>query len=188
MYKVTRKLSLFFITAMFLFVAVGNVFANNTYIENVNPVVRNNKLYLDTDVNLEIGSGLRNIAIKGVPLYFTASAEIKQKRWYWTDKTIAENQISWRIAYNALTRQWTVSTGTLSLPELSFNDALSRIEHIRDWSILNIEDLEEDTVYYGRVKIRLDTSMLARPFQIDALNSSAWILSTPWENFSFSIN
>lgn len=188
MSKLIRNLSLFVTTAMVFFMATNVVLANDTYIKNINPVVRNNKLYLDTDVNIEINSGLRNIAIKGVPLYFTATAEIRQKRWYWFDKIIAENQLTWRVAYNALTRQWTVSNGSLSLPEPSFSDALSRIEHIRDWPISGVDELDEYTLFYGRVKIRLDTSMLARPFQIDALNSSAWTLSTPWENFSFSIN
>lgn len=188
MSKLTHKLKCFFLSVLALLcVSAANVYADDTYIKKVEPVIRNEKIYLDTDINIDISSGLRNIAIKGVPLYFTANTEIKEKRWYWSDKVIADEQITWRIAYNALTRQWTVSNGSLSLLETSFNDALSRIEHIRDWSIVGVDSLDDNTQYYGRVKVRLDTSMLARPFQIDALNSSAWTLSTPWENFSFSI-
>lgn len=154
----------------------------------IEPVVRDGKLYLDTDVQLNIQGDLRNVAQKGVPIYFTADAEIVSKRWWWLDKTVAREQITWRIVYNALTRQWRVGTGELTLPEASLEDALSWVRQIRGWAVADVADFTHDELYHGRVRVRLDTSLLARPFQVDALNSSAWSLATPWKNFSFSIS
>lgn len=154
----------------------------------VDPVVHDGRLYVDADVELEVAGELRNAAEKGVPLYFTADVEIVSKRWWWFDKVVVKDQLTWRIVYNALTRQWRVGSGDLSLPESSLDDAMSALRNIRGWAVADVKDLEHDVTYDGRIRVRLDTSLLARPFQVDAYNSSAWSLATPWKNFTFSIS
>ena len=154
----------------------------------VEPVVQDGKLYIDADIDFSVSGDLRNAAEKGVPIYFTADLEIVSKRWWWFDKTVISEQKTWRVVYNALTRQWRVGTGDLSLPESSLDDALSLLRNIRGWDVANIKDLETDELYEGQLRLRLNTSLLARPFQVDAFNSSAWSLATPWKNFTFSIS
>lgn len=158
------------------------------HIVRVEPVVRDGKLYIDADVQFEVTGDLRNAAQKGVPIYFTADLEIVSKRWWWFDDVAVNEQKTWRIVYNALTRQWRVGTGELSMPESSLDDALSLVRNIRGWDVAAIQDIESGTLYEGRIRVRLDTSLLARPFQVDAFNSSAWSLATPWKNFTFSIS
>ena len=165
-----------------------SVFAQEARVLRVDPVLRDGKLYIDADVALPVRDELRNAAEKGVPIYFTADAEIVSKRWWWLDKVVVSEQLTWRIVYNALTRQWRVGTGDLSLPEASLDDALSLVRNVRGWAVADLSELEPDEEYEGRIRLRLDTSLLARPFQVDALNSSAWSLATPWKNFSFSIS
>lgn len=157
-------------------------------IVRVEPIIRDGKLYIDADVDFEISGDLRNAAQKGVPIYFTADVEIMSKRWWWFDKKVVKEQQTWRVVYNALTRQWRVGTGDLSMPESSLDDALSLLRNIRGWAVANIADMDADELYEGQIRLRLDTSLLARPFQIDAFNSSAWSLATPWKNFTFSIS
>lgn len=157
-------------------------------IVHIEPVTRDGKLYLDADVEFTISGDLRNAAEKGVPIYFTADVEIVSKRWWWFDKTVVKEQQTWRVIYNALTRQWRVGTGDLSLPESSLDDALSLLRHIRGWAVADLDSLDADELYQGRLRLRLDTSRLARPFQVDALNSSTWSLATPWKDFTFSIS
>lgn len=154
----------------------------------VEPHIRDEKLYIDADIEFELSQELRTAAEKGVPLYFTAEVELAQPRWYWFDKNVVKEQQTWRVVYNALTRQWRVGTGDLSLPESSMNDALAMLRHIRGWAVAYVADLDRDQEYQGRVRLRLDTSLLARPFQVDAINSSAWTLATPWKTFSFSVS
>ncbi|MGB3289857.1 MAG: DUF4390 domain-containing protein [Burkholderiaceae bacterium] len=154
----------------------------------VEPVVRDGELFIDADVELAVTGDVRNAAQKGVPLYFTADLEIVSKRWWWFDKVAVKEQQTWRIVYNALTRQWRVGTGELSLPESSLDDALAQVRNIRGWAVADLRDLEHDEMYHGSIRVRLDTSLLARPFQVDAFNSSAWSLATPWKNFTFSIS
>jgi len=154
----------------------------------VNPVAHDGKLYIDADVDLSISRELREVAQKGVPVYFTANIDIVSERWWWFDKQIVDQQRTWRVVYNALTRQWRVGYGELTLPEPSFDDALSLIRHIRGWAVADLADLEPGKQYKGRIRVRLNTSLLARPFQVDAFNSSAWSLATPWKDFSFSVS
>lgn len=158
------------------------------YVSRIDPVVRDGKLYIDADVVFEVSPELRNAAQKGVPIYFTADLEIVSKRWWWFDRVQVNDQQTWRVVYNALTRQWRVGTGELSLPEASFDDALSLVRNIRGWGVADVADLDTDKEYTGRIRVRLDTSRLPRPFQIDAFNSTAWTLATPWKDFSFSIS
>lgn len=158
------------------------------HIARIDPVVRDGKLYIDADTEFQVSPELRNAAQKGVPIYFTADLEIVSARWWWFDKVLTDRQQTWRIVYNALTRQWRVGTGELSLPEASFDDALALVRNIRGWAVADVGELEPGKEYNGRIRVRLDTSRLPRPFQIDAYNSKAWSLATPWKNFSFSIS
>ncbi|RTZ43151.1 DUF4390 domain-containing protein [Candidimonas sp. SYP-B2681] len=157
-------------------------------VTRVEPVIEDGKLYIDADIDFSVNGDLRNAAEKGVPIYFTADLEVVSKRWWWFDNEVVKERRTWRIVYNALTRQWRVGSSELTLPESSLDDALSLVRNIRGWAVANIEDLEVDKLYEGRIRLRLDTSLLARPFQVDAFNSSAWSLATPWKNFTFSIS
>ena len=179
-----------FLLCVFLAVSAGGVVAQSSpeYVSRIDPVVRDGKLYIDADVVFEVSPELRNAAQKGVPIYFTADLEIVSKRWWWFDRVQVNDQQTWRVVYNALTRQWRVGTGELSLPEASFDDALSLVRNIRGWGMADVADLDTDQEYTGRIRVRLDTSRLPRPFQIDAFNSTAWTLATPWKDFSFSIS
>src|SRR5690554_5008806 len=183
-----RLLLTFFLCLSLAAQADIDVQAEGDRVVSVEPVVRDGKLYIDADVDFSVTGELRNAAQKGVPIYFTADLEIVSTRWWWFDKTVVNEQQTWRIVYNALTRQWRVGTGELSLPESSLDDALARVTKIRGWDVADLRDFTYDDTYHGRLRLRLDTSLLARPFQVDALNSSAWSLATPWKDFSFSIS
>lgn len=154
---------------------------------HVEPVIRDDKLYIDADVEFELSPELEEAAYKGVPLHFTADVEITQGRWWWFDKTVVKESQTWRLMYNALTRQWRVGVGELLVPESSLSDALAPLHQIRGWAVAYAADLESGDELSGRIRLRLNTSLLARPFQVDAINSRAWTLATPWKNFDFSV-
>ncbi|TCT11246.1 DUF4390 domain-containing protein [Paralcaligenes ureilyticus] len=162
--------------------------AEPAQVVKIDPVARDGKLYIDADIQFDVSRELRNAAQKGVPIYFTADLKITSRRWWWFDRTLVDKQRTWRIVYNALTRQWRVGTGDLSLPESSLDDSLSLIRHIRGWDVIDTRSMDPEHVYHGQIRLRLDTSRLARPFQIDAISSNAWSLATPWKDFTFSVS
>ncbi|QIM48645.1 DUF4390 domain-containing protein [Pusillimonas sp. DMV24BSW_D] len=178
---------LLFIIVAFM-VSVGVVCAQSTQFVSVEPIVRDGSLYIDANADIEVTGELRNAAEKGVPLYFTADLEIVSSRWWWFDKVLVDEQRSWRLSYNVLTQQWRVSVGDLTLPEDTFDDALSFVKHIRGWAVGSTDLFDPDEEYEGRIRLRLDTSRLPRPVRVDAFNSSAWSVMTPWKDFRFSIS
>lgn len=186
---ISRICSLFVLCLVAALSGAGTVAAQSQIeqVLRVDPVVRDGELYVDADVEFEVTPELRMAAQKGVPVYFIADLKITSQRWWWFDKTVVDEQMTWRIVYNALTRQWRVGTGELSIPVASLDDALSFVRNIRGWAVARIGDLDTDEQYNGRIRVRLDTSRLPRPFQIDAYNSSAWSLATPWKDFQFSV-
>jgi hypothetical protein len=156
-------------------------------IERIDPVVRNGRLEIDADVSFVLNDQLRDAAQRGVPLFFTADLVIKRSRWWWFDRTVVNTSLTWRIVYNALTRQWRAGTGALSLPVASLDDAMELVRHIRNWPVGATDQFESDVKYSGQLRVRLDTSMLTRPLQVNALNSSSWSPATSWTSFTFAL-
>jgi len=167
---------------------IQGIASDGPNVERIETTIVDGWLNVDADVHLPLSDDLRFFAERGVTLYFTADLEIVRPRRWWFDSEVINTQQTWRVVYNALTRQWRIASGDLSLPEASLDDALSVLRHIRGWAVLPATVLEADQTYVGRLRVRLDTSLLARPFRVDALNRSAWSFSTPWKDFSFSVS
>ncbi|MHA3903763.1 DUF4390 domain-containing protein [Castellaniella sp. WN] len=171
-----------------LFLASPAARAENGQVVRIEPVLSQGQILLDADIDFTLSDELHDAARKGVPLYFTADLIIEHPRWWWFDETVLSLSHTWRVQYNALTRQWRVGTGDLSLPATALDEALDLVRHIRDWPLGEADRFSPGQTYQGRLRLRLDTSRLARPFQVDALNSAAWSLTTPWKTFTFSIS
>ncbi|WP_345249514.1 DUF4390 domain-containing protein, partial [Pigmentiphaga soli] len=152
-------------------------------IQSVEVAARGHDLVLNADISLELNSQLQDAADRGLPLYFTAEVEISRPRWYWFDETVLTASQTWRIMHNPLTGQWRVSTGVLALPLGSLSEALSVVRHIRTWRIADRGVLRDDVDYEGRLRVRFDLSQLSKPFQVNALNSGDWSLTTQWASF-----
>jgi len=156
-------------------------------VERIDPVVDNGQLNLDIDIALQLNATMDQALSRGVPLYFSLDLEIEQPRWWWFNKTIVETSLDRRLSYNALMQSWRVSTGDLSIPTASFNEAVTLLSQIRNWPVVMSDRFEPNQQYTGRVRIRLDTDRLARPLQMDSVNRSNWALNSPWKPFEFAI-
>ncbi|WP_144631819.1 DUF4390 domain-containing protein [Bordetella genomosp. 13] len=186
---ISRLFSVLLMAVVLLPLGVGPAaHAADPHVLRIDPVVRDGKLEIDADVQFELNDQLRDAAQRGVPLYFTADLVITRSRWWWLDRTEVETSMTWRIVYNALTRQWRAGAEELSLPVSSLDEAMEMVRNIRHWRVLDTDRLDPDVRYSGQLRVRLDTSMLARPFQVNALNSSSWSPATPWTDFSFSLS
>lgn len=142
---------------------------------------------LQADISFELNPQLRNAVERGLPLFFSADVTITRPRWWWFDEQVLSEERIWSISYNALIREWRVRGGGLALPVSSLDEALALVRHIRGWVIAPADALEPGEEYLGRVRLRLDVSQLSRPFQVNAMNSSAWALSTPWKEFAIHV-
>lgn len=166
---------------------VGQAYASEPQVVRIEPVIRDGKLQINAEIDVRLNSQLRDAAERGLPLYFTADLVISRDRWWWFDETVVDTSRTWRVLYNALTRQWRVGTDALSWPVSSLDEAMDMVRHIRHWPLVDVTELDQGVRYQGQLRLRLDTSHLTRPFQVNALNSSSWSLQTPWTDFSFEV-
>ncbi len=140
--------------------------------------------YLEADFDVTLNATLEDALNKGVPLYFLLEFEIIRPRWYWLDDKVVNTQQQYRLAYNSLTRQYRLGIGAFFQNFSDLNEALSFLSKVRRRQILEIGTLSRGSVYAAAVRMRLDVSQLPKPFQLNALASRDWNLSSDWHRWT----
>ena len=160
-------------------------------IEVLNPQITQNEdgYVLAADFNFEINQRLEEAVTKGVVLYFVLEFELSKPRWYWLEEKAATRTQTYRLSYHALTRQYRVTTGGLHQSFSSLADALLVFSRVRGWLVIEKGDkaLRPGETYEATLRLRLDLNQLPRPFQISALASKEWSLSSDWKEWSVTL-
>ena len=141
---------------------------------------------LSTTFDFELHRGLVDALNRGVPLYFTTEVEITRKRWYWFDEETVSAARTVRISYNVLTRQYNAAAlGQLQQSVPTIEDALLTVRRPARWVVAEPGKLKRGETYLVAVSMALDVTQLPKPFQVHALNSSDWRLSSDQETFLY---
>lgn len=136
-------------------------------------------LVLDFRLRLPLSSAVRDALQRGVPIYFTAQAVLKEERWYWRDKRLQRAQRDWRLAYQPLTSTWRVGMGGLNPSFPSLDDALASVSRAAGWRVADVDlvsQLSPRDRHYVDFEYRLDTSQLPGPMQIGLTAQDDWNL------------
>src|SRR2546421_12591955 len=141
-------------------------------------------LVLDTDFDFELSPRLAEVVSNGVPLYFRVDFELTRRRWYWFDETTAAKRLQLRLSYHALSRQYRLSTGLLQQSFATLDEALNVLKRIRNWLVVDRTVSFSDADYEAAVRMRLDTTLLPKPFQLSALTSPELQLESPRKRFT----
>ena len=136
-------------------------------------------LSLDVDFGFELTPRLADIVANGVPLYFSVEFELTRRRWYWFDDTAASQRLSLRLSYHALSRQYRLSTGLLQQSFPTLEEALNVLSRVRNWVVVDRTVRLSDADYEAAVRMRLDTALLPKPFQLSALTGRYLHLESP---------
>lgn len=145
-----------------------------------------NGYVLEADFEIALTHPLEEALNKGVPLYFTFDFELIRPRWYWFNEKIAGARQQYRLSYNALTRQYRVAVRTLHQNFATLAEALEFMSRVRLGEIAEPGALSRGNTYTAAVRLRLDTSQLPRPFQITAVGSRDWSISSDWHRWTVS--
>ena len=140
-------------------------------------------LTLDADFAFELTPRLAEVVANGVPLYFRVDFELARRRWYWFDDTAASKRLHLRLSYHALSRQYRLSTGSLQQSFPTLEEALNVLRRVRNWLVVEREVRLADADYDAAVRMRLDTALLPKPFQLSALTGRDLHLESPWKRF-----
>jgi hypothetical protein len=142
--------------------------------------------FLEADFDIALTQTLEEALNKGVPLYFTLEFELIRPRWYWLNEKIANKRQQYRLGYNALTRQFRVGIGSLYQNFATLAEALTFLSRVRVSEIAEPGALGKGTSYTAALRMRLDSSQLPRPFQISAVGSREWSVSSDWHRWTVS--
>jgi hypothetical protein len=141
-------------------------------------------LVLDATFAFELTPRLYDVVANGVPLYFRLDFELTRRRWYWFDETSASKRLQLRLSYHALSRQYRLSTGLLQQSFATLDEALNVLKRIRNWLVVDRTVTFDDADYEAAVRMRLDATLLPKPFQLSALTSRDLQLDSPWKRFT----
>jgi len=147
--------------------------------------VEDGEVLLSTEFDFSLTPALEQALDKGVALYFTIDFELTRTRLLWFPEKVAEWSISYRVSYSALTRQYRVSSGPLGQTFESLDDVERFIGRVASRPVMRAEELSKGVRYEAAVRMKLDVNQLPKPFQVNALASSEWQLSSEWYRFGF---
>ena len=142
--------------------------------------------YLNAEFDLNINPTLEEALQKGVPLYFELELEITRPRWYWFDAKLQSFSTQYRVSYNALTRQYRVASGLLTQTFDSLGEVERLLSRVTARRVAGLSQLPKGTRLEAAVRLRLDVNQLPKPFQVNALASREWSLSSDWYRWDFS--
>ncbi|MBK5102902.1 MAG: DUF4390 domain-containing protein [Burkholderiales bacterium] len=142
---------------------------------------------LDADFEIDLNPRLEDAINKGVALYFEVEFELTRKRWYWFDEHPVSRQLTLRLSYHALTRQYRISRGALHQSFSSLTDALRVLSRVRSWRVLERGEVGAGTDYEAALRMLLDVTQLPKPFQVSALTNRDWNLASEWRRWPLQI-
>ncbi len=161
--------------------------ADNIEIRHIALEANDDGYALDADFKIDLQPRLEDAINKGVPLYFEIEFELTRSRWYWLDERTASRQVTLRLSYHALTRQYRLARGALHQSFSSLAEALRVLSSVRSWQVLEHGETNAGTEYQAALRMRLDLTQLPKPFQLNALTSREWNLSSEWRRWPFYI-
>ena len=101
---------------------------------------------LNAEFDLAFNPTLEEALQKGVPLYFVLEFELVRPRWYWLDEKVAQMSMQYRVSYNALTRQYRVTSGLLGQQF----DSLDEVERLLVARRRRARSSRRDALSHGR--------------------------------------
>jgi len=114
--------------------------------------VEEGEVLLSAQFDVALTPALEQALQKGIPLYFVVEFQ--------------------------LTRQYRVSSGPLSQPFDALDDVLRFVGRVSSRPVARADMLTRGARYEAALRMRLDSSQLPKPFQLNALASHEWQLAS----------
>lgn len=131
---------------------------------------------LNADFELNLSEEAEDALNKGVQLNFLVEFQLYQPRKYWFDDEIVTRTDHVSFSYHALSRQYLLTRNNHQQTFTSLQEAKEEFVSLRGWKVFDKSLLNKDENYQAMLRIRLDTSKLPKPIQVDALGSESWNL------------
>ena len=164
----------------FLALVPGSLFAEGIQVRVAKLEADSEGYRLSAEFDINFTHTLEEALNKGVALYFVTEFELVRPRWYWFDQRVVELRQQFKLSYNALTRQYRLSVGTLFQNYATLEEAVNVMSQLHNRMVADKDALQKDQKYTAALRMKLDLSQLPKPFQVNALASDDWTLSSDW--------
>ena len=141
---------------------------------------------LEADFDIQFSPRLEEAVNRGVALYFVVEFELSRPRWYWFDQKPVQYTQTYKITYTPLLRQYRLSVGSVYQNFTRFEEVTRVLSRVRGLHVADSMALKRDITYQAAMRMRLDTSQLPKPFQVNAIASRDWTLTSDWHRWSIS--
>jgi len=158
-------------------------YAEGITVRSANVEATDEGFLLSADFDIQFSQRLEEAVNRGVPLYFVVEFEISRPRWYWLDEKPVQATQVYKISYTPLLRQYRLSVGSLYQNFTRLEDVTRVLSRVRAWHVAERGTLKKDVMYQAAVRMRLDTAQLPKPFQVNAIASRDWTLTSDWHRW-----
>jgi hypothetical protein len=162
-----------------------NAKSNNILINDLAIEVIEKEINVKCEVQYGVHEEIEIALINGIGMIFTLVVELRRERSYWLDPLITSVSKSFEIKYHALSEQFVVSE-LGEQTERSFPDLYSAFynrEHIDEFDLASIDQLDIHKKYYVRAKAQLVTEELPLPLRVKSYFSEKWRPSSGWSQW-----
>jgi hypothetical protein len=168
-------------------IALAPAHAQGIEIRKPSVSIMDDAYVLEAQFDITLTPTLEDVLNKGVPLYFVLEFELIRPRWYWFNDRLVSLQQQYKLSYNALTRQYRLGVGNLYQNFATLAEALEVMSRVRRRQEVEPGALRRDNTLTAGLRFRLDTSQLPKPFQLNALGSSQWHVSSDWYRWTVTL-
>ncbi len=135
---------------------------------------------LDAEFDIQFSPRLEEAVNRGVALNFVVEFELSKPRWYWFDEKPVRLSQTYKITYTPLLRQYRLSSGSAYQNFTRFEEVVGALSRVRGWPVAESGALRKQDEYHAAIRMRLDTTQLPKPFQLNAVASNDWNLASDW--------
>jgi hypothetical protein len=139
--------------------------------------------HVNADFDIQFSPRLEEAVNSGVPLYFIVEFELSKPRWYWFDEKPVVQSLTYKVSYTPLLRQYRLTVGNNYQNFTRLEEVTRAMARVRDWYVADHQTLKKDMTYQAAVRMRLDTAQLPKPFQVNAIASRDWTLTSDWHRW-----
>jgi len=139
--------------------------------------------HVNADFDIQFSPRLEEAVNSGVPLYFVVEFELSKPRWYWLDEKPVVQAQTYKVSYTPLLRQYRLSVGNNYQNFTRLEEVTRALSRVRDWYVADRVTVKKDSTYQAAVRMRLDTAQLPKPFQVNAIASRDWTLTSDWHRW-----
>lgn len=148
--------------------------------------IEDGEVLLNAEFDFTLNSTLEEALQNGIPLYFVLEFELTRGRWYWFDEKLAQAAYSYRVSYAALTRQYRVASGLFAQTFASLEEVERFVGRVTSRPVVPAASVTKGARYEAGIRLRLDVNQLPKPFQVNALASREWTLSSDWYRWTYA--